>query len=238
MENESFNAIEAVGEKFNLVDFLAARESCQAITAEIVASLQEGMREQDGQDLVKKIFAKHNIYKFWHPTKFRMAADTLKSFREPPDPDLRLRSGDLCFLDLGPIIQDHEADFGRTFIFTQNAKNSQGSLNSHGSSNSPAAHSIINAAEDIFRATAKAWKREGLSGQALFAFAEQAARSCGLELNPHMAGHRLGDFPHHIHSKQKLFDLTNCPSANLWVLEIHVLDRALGRGAFYEDILL
>jgi hypothetical protein len=53
-----------------------------------------------------------------------------------------------------------------------------------------------------------------------------------------MYGHRVGDFPHAVHTKAKLGDLPFNPAPNLWILEIHVLDEELGRGAFFEDVLI
>ena len=77
-----------------------------------------------------------------------------------------------------------------------------------------------------------------LSGIELFNFASLLAKDYGYELNPMMAGHRLGDFPHKLFSSQKLFELGVSPNKNLWVLEIHIIDKANQVGAFFEDILL
>ena len=52
-----------------------------------------------------------------------------------------------------------------------------------------------------------------------------------------MNGHRLGDFPHALHYKGKLSDFSEAPFPNLWVLEIHLIDEKINRGAFFEDIL-
>jgi Xaa-Pro aminopeptidase len=80
----------------------------------------EGMSEVEGQKLVKQAFAEKGVEKFWHPTKFRIGTDTTKTFRDPPDSSIRLTSGEIYFLDVGPIVDGHEADYGFTFQFGSN----------------------------------------------------------------------------------------------------------------------
>lgn len=98
--------------------------------------------------------------------------------------------------------------------------------------------SLSKASANIWRETAKKWKTTGLSGLELFKYADDLAKTIGCNLNPLMAGHRLGDFPHALFSNERLFSLDFVPSENLWVLEIHVTSPSLQRGAFFEDILI
>ncbi len=95
----------------------------------------------------------------------------------------------------------------------------------------------IKACLETYKETAHAWKKDHLKGKDLFSFASQKAVELGYELNPLMAGHRLGDFPHRLFSSDKLFDLDRSPTENLWVLEIHLVDKANNQGAFFEDLL-
>ncbi len=178
------------------------------------------MSEPDGQSLIRQIFSKYGVQKCWHPSKFRIGPDTTKSFRELPKIDLTTSAGDLCFIDIGPVIDGHEADFGQTIVV-----------------GSKRPHPLIQACEKVFQKTAGAWKSEKLTGQDLFEFANTEAKTRGYQLNPSMAGHRLGDFPHHLFSKEKLFRWEFSPSPNLWILEIHLVDAANVRGAFFEDLL-
>lgn len=128
--------------------------------------------------------------------------------------------GDLCFVDVGPIYEDHEADFGRTFVVEG------------GSSD------LAKASERVFQNTGQAWHNQKLSGVALYDFMESQAKALGFQLNPKMAGHRLGDFPHKLLSSTKLSEFDQCPIKNLWVLEVHLLNRDGTRGAFFEDLLM
>ena len=99
-------------------------------------------------------------------------------------------------------------------------------------------NALIEASHEVFDRSAEAWRKEGLSGVALFNFADRLAQKYGFNLNPQMSGHRLGDFPHRIHSTQDLFEWDQTPSAHLWVLEIHLIDPNTNRGAFFEDLLM
>jgi Xaa-Pro aminopeptidase len=218
------NTIEATGAKFDLKTYFAARDLCLQVVDEIIARVEPGISEADGQELIKTCFARHGITKFWHPSKFRIGADTTKTFRAPPDATLLTEAGEMCFVDVGPIIDEHEADFGRTFIVG-------------GGVGAAGYERLIASCEQVFRDTAAVWKADGLTGLALFNYAQARARELGYELNPLMAGHRLGDFPHHVHSRQGLFEFNQVPSKNLWVLEIHLRDLGLDRGAFFEDVL-
>ena len=52
-----------------------------------------------------------------------------------------------------------------------------------------------------------------------------------------MKGHRIGDFPHHIHYRGGLCETEKVPLDNLWILEIHIISQCGSYGAFYEDII-
>lgn len=211
---------EKVGEKFNLETFKRARALCIACVNEIIQKTQIGMTEAQGQALIQSVFREKGVTKFWHPSKFRIARDTMKSFRELPDPNLVIQAHDICFVDVGPIIEDHEADYGQTFIV-----------------GSQEVDHLIQSCHEVFLQTAQAWKNKKLTGKKLYQFAQDLTEKYGYELNPLMAGHRLGDFPHKIFSSQKLNEFEYSPNENLWILEIHIVDKKNNRGAFFEDLL-
>lgn len=79
---------ERTGERFNLATYLRARSLCRQMVEEIIAQVQPGMTEIEGQALIKEVFGKHGVQKNWHPSKFRIGPDTMKSFRELPDSSL------------------------------------------------------------------------------------------------------------------------------------------------------
>ena len=59
----------------------------------------------------------------------------------------------------------------------------------------------------------------------------------GYQLNPNMAGHRLGDFPHALFYKGTLSNFDKQPIQNLWVLEVLITNNEDTFGSFFEDIL-
>lgn len=217
---------EQTGAKFNLKTYFKARTACIDLVAKIARQVAVGMNEADGQELIKSEFAKIGVTKFWHPPKFRVGSETLKTFRDWPDQNIRLKSYDMFFLDVGPIIDDHEADYGESFVLSPNDIKSENYLE------------LAKKAEIIWEETAREWKESKLSGLELFKYAERLALSLECILNPIMAGHRLGDFPHALFSKDRLFEMDFAPAENLWVLEIHIRSPKLERGAFFEDILI
>lgn len=179
------------------------------------------MSEADAIILLNQELDLTGIEKFWHPTKFRMNGNTVKNFRDSSDPVV-LENKDLFFIDIGPVFFNHEGDYGETFVVGTD----------------PELIKLKDASKKIFSETQAAWKKENLSGVELYKFANALAQKLNLKLNYNMYGHRLGDFPHALHYKGKLGTLEKSPLPHLWVLEIHVINEAINRGAFFEDILI
>ena len=70
-------------------------------------------------ELNDRIFAlaeeMYGIRTYWHKRIVRAGANTLLPYAENP-PDLMIQADDILFLDLGPVFEKWEADFGRTFV--------------------------------------------------------------------------------------------------------------------------
>jgi Xaa-Pro aminopeptidase len=219
-----------VGPNFVESHLLEAQRITKAVVKETISQIGPGLCEQDIQSLLKRNFLAVGVDRYWHGTKVRLAQDTVKNFREANTDGLQTEVGDVCFLDVGPIYMGHEGDFGRTFVIPEGvAANAIGSTIDH--------NPLVKASEEIFHLTADEWKRTGKNGQELFLFASKRAEDMGYSLNPEMAGHRVGDFPHKLYSQEKLFHLPQRVAPIRWVLEIHLIHRSTQRGAFFEDIL-
>lgn len=214
------NQIESCGEKFNLNHYLNAQENTKKIVLEFSKKIVPGMNEKETHAMFEKFLFDSQVEKKWHPTKLRMGPNTTKSFRDE-SLDYTLLENDLFFFDIGPVFFEHEGDYGQSFAI----------------GNNPAFHELAQAPEYIFQLTKKAWFENKLTGTELYQFAESEAEKLGLKLNTNMYGHRLGDFPHALYSRDKLGELDFNPAPKLWVLEIHLINEKLGRGAFFEDIL-
>ena len=215
------SAVENVGSKFNKALYFKAREKTIAVVEEVVSFVEVGMTELDGLDLIEASLKKYGCKKKWHPSKFRIGKNTTKAFRELSDTSVKLAENDLYFIDIGPVFDDHEGDYGRTFVVGNEEKYT----------------SIKEASEQIFRKTVKMFKTQKLSGHELYNYAAEEALGMGYELNMKMDGHRLSDFPHALFFKGGLNDLESTPKEDLWVLEILIRHPAEGFGAFFEDII-
>ena len=212
---------ESTGTNFDIDRYLEAR----ALTIKAVQTtahfLKAGMTESQAIEVLNQNLNSLGFEKFWHPTKLRMNANTTKNFRDPSD-ELKLTEDDLFFIDIGPVFLNHEGDYGETFVL----------------GNNPLLINLRDATKKIFAATQDQWRDNNLTGVELYQFAETEAKKYNLRLNSNMYGHRLGDFPHAVHYKGKLGSLDFSPKGYLWVLEIHLIDDSINRGAFFEDILI
>src|SRR5580700_9015446 len=74
--------------------------------------IPESKLNQDIFDLAKQMYG---ISTYWHKRIVRAGRNTLAPYDENP-PDLTLGEDDILFLDLGPVFERWEADFGRTFV--------------------------------------------------------------------------------------------------------------------------
>lgn len=215
------NTDENLGSQFNLDDYFRAQEKTKQVVLDFSKKLRPGMSEKEARTLLEKTLDESGMQKRWHPTKMRIGPNTVRNFREDSI-DYILKEDDIFFVDIGPVYYNHEGDYGETFTV----------------GNNPRHQKLAAATKDIFYATQKVWKEKNLSGKALYAFAAEEAKKHGFMLNTGMYGHRLGDFPHAVHSKSKLGSLDFSPASNLWVLEIHLIDEELNIGAFFEDVLI
>lgn len=214
------SSIEIMGDKFNQTQFLKARELTWSLMQATYAKVEEGMLWQDIETVLNQLAPDYGVEKWWHPTKIRLNQDTLQTFRGTNSDQIGFQKDDLIFFDLGPVILGHEADCGRTFGESEKYQN------------------LKMAAEEIFQMAKQFWTREHPSGVELFRFADDIARSRSLILNPEMKGHRLSDFPHAVFDRRKLSETSDQLKPLGWILEIHILDQNLQRGAFFEDLLM
>lgn len=217
-------SIEATGKKFDLTKYLEAREKCIGAVDKVLSSLYLGMTEKDGHQLIEESLKELGSKKRWHPNKFRIEKDTQRSFKEQSLENSKLKEDDMVFVDIGPVFGDQEADYGKTIVF----KPTQDSTDKV---------ELAKASEKIFNELQMIWANDNITGEKLYEIADSLAKEKGYELNHSMAGHRLGDFPHALISRDKLSEFEHCPVEQLWVLEVHLRDVKTECGSFFEDIL-
>ncbi|HEY0252286.1 MAG TPA: M24 family metallopeptidase [Kofleriaceae bacterium] len=193
-----------------------------------------GKTEREISDEVAGIAAERfGVKKFWHKKIVRSGANTLLPYAANP-PDLVIGEDDILFFDFGPVFDDWEADYGRTFVVGNDPRKQQ-------------------LAADI----ARAWdagaaffrERPGITSAELYRFVSQLARDAGWEFGHVHCGHIVGKFPHeyvdpdddtnHIYGTNELpmRRAGNGGEPLQWILEIHFVDRAAGYGGFQEALL-
>lgn len=217
----SMHPEEQVQDHFVLEDYLQVQENSKHIVDKISRAISPGMSQPEAEALANKMLKEAGFEKNWHKTHFRVGTDTLKTFREKSNSELILQEDDIYFLDIGPVQNGYEADFGKTFVLADNSEKL----------------SISQASEKIFNLASKAWSENPMNGKDLYKYTKELADEAGFILKMDVNGHRLGDFPHHVFFRGSLTDFEPIPIPNVWVFEVHLEHKSGKFGAFFEDIL-
>jgi Xaa-Pro aminopeptidase len=213
---------EATGIGFDVARQQAAQSRAWETLARAAAMIEPGMDDVDGKAIVDQAIMDSGAERLWHASQVRFGPNTMLPFGQAPQKPHVLQPNDIFFLDIGPCYDGHEGDVGRGFTLGE----------------VPEQAALIADSKAVFDAVKAHWLAGGVTGQELYDFAQAQAASRGRTMALEgAAGHRIGDFPHRIHHKGKLKDFGKTPSPDLWILEIHLVDRALQAGAFYEDML-
>ena len=212
---------EQVGPRYSLDGMLAAREQTVRALAAIASQLKIGMTTAQALAMAEQTLQAMGASHTWHPTYIRFGDDTVRTPRQGIDPQRRLRASDIAVVDLGPVWDGYEGDYGDTFVFGKH----------------PLHLACVTALHEVFEETRQAW-HTGLTGRELYDVAERSAAAKGWRLERNLAGHRVTDFPHALFGQQKLADLPIVPGEMVWVLEIQLCHPTEPVGAFFEDILL
>lgn len=181
-------------------------------------------------DLAGEMFG---VTRHWHRRIVRAGQNTLQPFRERP-PDRVIAADDVVFLDLGPVFEEWEADFGRTFVLGDDP---------HKAAIRDALPRVWEAGREHFASHPE------ITGAELFDHAVGASRAEGFEWGSPIAGHLIGEFAHKkiagpgvewyiMPGSTKPMRRTDPRGrACHWILEIHLVDRRRGFGGFYEQLL-
>jgi Xaa-Pro aminopeptidase len=198
-----------------------ARERTWAALRGIRERMLPGISEDEAKLAAGEVFRELGVERLWHPLLIRIGANTTKTYRQRSDTGVRLGENDSYFIDLGLVFDGHEGDVGDTFVVGR----------------APHRQACADAARTLFGEVAAAWRTQGMSGQALYAFADERASAMGWRFNHAIKGHRVSDFPHSVHKGGDLGDLDAAPTSGLWILEIQIAHPTEPFGAFYEDLL-
>lgn len=214
--------------------------NAQAKAAELFTAVQElglisaGIREQQASDAIRDLAVNtFGTRRFWHKRIVRAGPNTLYPYRENP-PDRVIGSDDIAFCDFGPIFDEWEADFGRTYVLGSDPWKLalQAAL--------PA---VWNSARAYFE------EHEQISGAELYSYVSDLAAQAGWEFGGPHAGHLIGKFPHETIAGERAESYiapgSDAPMRRTdrtgrichWILEVHLVDRDRQIGGFYEELL-
>jgi Xaa-Pro dipeptidase len=223
-------------EETRATELLEAQFKAQRLFEEIDArglvrpGITESTLNADIYALAKEMYG---ITIYWHKRIVRGGKNTLLPYAENP-PDLMIETDDILFLDLGPVFEHWEADFGRTFVLGSD----------------PLKHKMKQDVEQAF-AQGKRYFDEtpAITSSDLFHYATALAKKFGWEFGGPIAGHLIGQFPHeriaddkvtlyvHPDSHLPMRSLDENGEKRHWILEIHFVDRERQIGGFYEELL-
>lgn len=185
-------------------------------------------------EVMKLAYELFGINKFWHKRIVRSGKNTLLPYKENP-PNLVIQTDDILFFDFGPVFDEWEADFGRTYVLGSDKQKLKLKFD---------VKAAWHEGKDYFLAN-----REKLTGSDFFKYTQQLATKYGWEYGNYHCGHLIGNFPHekivgeetrnYIHSENTV--LMNEPDQHgnnrQWIYEIHFIDSELEIGGFFEQLM-
>jgi Xaa-Pro aminopeptidase len=161
---------------------LDAQNKALSLFEEIQRTLiRPGVSEKE---LSKEIFTlaaeRFGVTNHWHKRVIRSGPHTLKPYAENT-PDRVIQGDDILFVDLGPVFEAWEADFGRTFVL----------------GNDPVKKKLRDSLEPVWLSVkGKYLKNPDMTGEELYDLACEEAKEAGWEFGGPIAGHLVGNFPH------------------------------------------
>ncbi len=222
-----------------VVDRAAALRGAQDQAASLFADIERtlirpGVNEsQLNEEIYALAETKFGVTTHWHKRVIRAGENTLHPYNENP-PDRVIEADDILFVDLGPVFEAWEADFGRTFVL----------------GNDPVKHRLKADLAPVWRAVKTDFQANpDMTGEALYDAACARAQEAGWSFGGSIAGHLVGAFPHEkIDGDRISFYITRGNGEVLrsvdaegherhWILEIHLVDRQRRIGGFYEELL-
>ena len=213
-----------------------AQRKAEDLFAAVVDSglIRAGVLESELSDEINELARRRfGVRRHWHKRVVRSGPNTVLTYHADP-PDRRTTDDDVVFLDLGPLFEAWEADFGRTYVIGRD----------------PRKHQLVADIEAAFRRGKQRYLEDtGLTAGGLYDYVCELAEAAGWEFAAPTAGHLIGQFPHETApgDQQRLSIRRGNPISlrepdarghrRHWILEIHFADRARTFGGFCEELL-
>jgi Xaa-Pro aminopeptidase len=212
----------------------------QGMAAELFAAVEArgliapGIAERAASDAIRDLAGNmFGIDRWWHKRIVRAGPNTLQIYRENP-PDRVMTDDDIVFCDFGPLFEEWEADFGRTFVLGDD----------------PAKLALRDALPVVWTAGKEYFDTQpDVTGAQLFDKVVELSEAAGWQFGGTIAGHLVGQFPHEKISGNDIAahvmpgsdePMRRPDAAGLrchWILEVHLVDTARQIGGFHEELL-
>jgi Xaa-Pro dipeptidase len=215
---------------------LEAQDRADALFKEVVAAglIAPGKTESALSDEIFELArARFGVRRHWHKRVVRAGENTLLTYHDEP-PERAIAADDVVYLDFGPVFEEWEADFGRSYALGPD----------------PAKHRLVADIGAAFeRGKALYRNTPALTAGALYDYVTGLAAEAGWEFGATTAGHLVGHFPHERDPQDlKRFSIRHGNALSLrepdangaprhWILEIHFVDRRRRFGGFFEELL-
>ena len=195
--------------------------------------IRAGKREDELNDEINA-FARDRfgVKAHWHKRIVRTGPNTVCMFQDDP-PVRTIAPDDTVYLDLGPVLEDWEADLGRTYAL----------------GGDPRKQRLVDDLPRLFEIVAAHYHATpDITAEELYAYACKTAEDAGWLFGGVIAGHTIvGKFPHAPAprdgrliakgNKSRMRDRDSAGDERHWILEIHLVDKAKTFGGFYERLL-
>jgi Xaa-Pro dipeptidase len=193
---------------------------------------------QTEKDLNTKLFQLaeelFGIKKYWHKRIVRAGVNTLLPYKENP-PNLVLQDDEILFFDFGPVFEEWEADYGRTYVIGSDKAKLQ----------------LKKDVEAGWHEGKKYFDQhfDTLTGAEFYAFTKELAGKMGWEFGNIHCGHLIGNFPHeevqgeeeenyfHPNNHKRVAEPDSGGRPRYWIYEIHFVDRQKQIGGFFEQLV-
>jgi Xaa-Pro aminopeptidase len=188
---------------------------------------------QVSEEILKLAKLKLDVEIFWHKRIVRAGKNTMFPYKEDP-PDLIIQTDDILFLDLGPVFEEWEADFGKTYVIGDD----------------PIKLKLKNDIETSFISLKNQIQDlPDVNAREVFYLASEEATKKGWEFGGEIAGHLIGKYPHeklekgnfkyyiHPDNQTVLKEISPKGKTKHWILELHFVDAEKQIGAFVEGLL-
>jgi Xaa-Pro aminopeptidase len=227
---------EVTDEPTRVAELLAAQDKAEQLFAAIEnrGLIAVGVGERAASDAIRDLAGElFGIARFWHKRIVRAGPNTLQPYRENP-PDRLIEADDIVFCDFGPLFEQWEADFGRTFVLGDD----------------PVKARLRDCLPVVWQAGRDYFDRHpDVTGEQLYAHVVEQAERTGFAFGGAHSGHLVGEFPHEKIAGDDL-ECYIAPGSDRpmrrtdrtgrvchWILEVHLIDRDRQIGGFYEELL-